>query len=69
MALRRPEDADRNLSRRPAAQSQLELALPGRELLPRGRLQQLQLGLGARADPRCSICRAPRRIEYTICTA
>jgi hypothetical protein len=41
--------------------------LPGRQLLPPGRLQQLYLS-GVCADPRCSISRAPRREECTICT-
>lgn len=42
--------------------------LPGRQLLPPGRLQQLYLS-GVCADPRCSISRDPRREECTICTA
>lgn len=49
-------------------QTQVEFAQPGRQPLPRRRLQQLYLSIAV-CRPRCSISREPRLDEYTICTA
>ena len=52
-------------SRRPG---QVELALPGCQLLPRRGRERFRLA-AACAEPRCSMLREPRWDAYTICTA
>jgi len=47
---------------------QIEDGLALHEALPGGRLEGLT-SASSWPDPRCSIRREPRRIEYTICTA
>jgi hypothetical protein len=69
-----PRRPDRQRSTRSAGagfgalQTQIQFTLTGGHPLPRDRLQHLQLGIVVRR-PRCSMSRAPRREECTICTA
>ena len=50
-------------------QAQVELALPGRQPLPRRGLQQFHLGIAVGRAQVIDLARAARREEYTICTA
>jgi hypothetical protein len=49
-------------------QAQVQLTLPGRQLLPRGRLQQFHLSVAVRRPEMLDVPR-PRWEECTICTA
>jgi hypothetical protein len=55
-------------ARRPRLQAQVQLALPGCQPLPPGRLQQFHLSRGMRR-PQSSISRDPRWEECTICSS
>jgi hypothetical protein len=64
----RRRDRQRTAGRPTGAQAEVGFALAGSQALPRGRLQDLQLGIVMRR-PMCSISHDPGRDECTICTA
>ena len=57
------------MPRRHPAQPQVELTLPGRELLPSSGLQQLHLSLGVRGPEVLQLSGPSPVLSYTICTA